>query len=139
MPTLATVHWVDGLQFEAISQEGYQFTIDGKREAGVGPMDLLLFGLAGCTAVDVVIILKKQRQPVQGVTVKVRGERATEHPKVFTKIHIEYLVTGDLDPKKVERAIQLSEEKFCSASAMLRKTAEITHSYQILPSTTNPV
>lgn len=102
-------------------------------------MDLLLFGLAGCTAVDVVIILKKQRQPVQGVTVKVRGERATEHPKVFTKIHIEYLVTGDLDPKKVERAIQLSEEKFCSASAMLRKTAEITHSYQILPSTTNPV
>ncbi|HHB90199.1 MAG TPA: OsmC family peroxiredoxin [Anaerolineae bacterium] len=139
MPTLATVHWVDGLQFEAISQEGYQFTIDGKRETGVGPMDLLLFGLAGCTAVDVVIILKKQRQPVQGVTVKVRGERATEHPKVFTKIHIEYLVTGDLDPKKVERAIQLSEEKFCSASAMLRKTAEITHSYQILPSTTNPV
>ncbi len=133
MPTQATVNWIDGLKFEAISQEGYAFTIDGKREEGVGAMDLLLFSVAGCTAVDVVIILKKQRQPVEGVTVKVSGERATEHPKVFTKIHIHYTVKGDLDPKKVERAIQLSEEKFCSASAMLRKTAEITNSYEIVP------
>ncbi len=133
MPTQATVNWIDGLKFEAVTQEGYQFTIDGKREAGVGAMDLMLFSVAGCTAVDVVIILKKQRQPVAGVTVKVSGERADEHPKVFTKIHIEYIVKGDLDPKKVERAIQLSEEKFCSASAMLRKTAEITHSYRIIP------
>ncbi len=133
MPTQATVNWIDGLKFEAITQEGYEFTIDGKREEGVGAMDLLLFSVAGCTAVDVVIILKKQRQPVEGVTVKVSGERATEHPKVFTKIHIHYTVKGDLDPKKVERAIQLSEEKFCSASAMLRKTAEITNSYEIVP------
>ncbi len=133
MPTQATVHWIDGLKFEAETQEGYTFTIDGKREDGVGAMDLLLFGLAGCTAVDVVIILKKQRQPVEGVSVKVTGERADQHPKVFTNIHIEYIVQGDLDPKKVERAIQLSEEKFCSASAMLRKTAEITHSYRIVP------
>ncbi len=133
MPTQATVNWIDGLKFEAITQEGYEFTIDGKREEGVGAMDLLLFSVAGCTAVDVVIILKKQRQPVAGVTVKVSGERATEHPKVFTKIHIHYTVKGDLDPKKVERAIQLSEEKFCSASAMLRKTAEITNSYEIVP------
>jgi len=130
----ATVNWIDGLKFEAVTPEGYSFIIDGKREEGVGAMDLLLFGLAGCTAVDVVIILKKQRQPVEGVTVNVSGERASEHPKVYTKIHIEYIVKGELDPKKVERAIQLSEEKFCSASAMLRKTAEITHSYRILPS-----
>ncbi|HID34505.1 MAG TPA: OsmC family peroxiredoxin [Anaerolineae bacterium] len=129
----ATVNWIDGLKFEAITQEGYTFTIDGKREEGVGAMDLMLFSVAGCTAVDVVIILKKQRQPVEGVTVKVSGERAAEHPKVYTKVHIEYLVKGNLDPKKVERAIQLSEEKFCSASAMVRKTAEITHSYQIVP------
>ncbi len=129
----ATVHWIDELKFEAVTPEGYSFTIDGSRQEGVGAMDLLLYGLAGCTAVDVVIILKKQRQPVQGVTVNVTGERADQHPKVFTKIHIEYIVKGDLDPKKVERAIQLSEEKFCSASAMLRKTAEITHSYRIVP------
>jgi len=127
----ATVNWIDEMKFEAITPEGYSFTIDGKRQEGVGAMDLLLFGLAGCTAVDVVIILKKQRQPVEGVTVNVTGERAQEHPKVFTKIHIEYIVTGDLKPEKVERAIQLSEEKFCSASAMLRQTAEITHSYVI--------
>ncbi len=132
MPT-ATVNWVDGMKFDAVSQEGYSFTIDGKRQEGVGAMDLLLFGLAGCTAVDVVLILQKQRQPVQNLTVNVSGERASEHPKVYTKIHIEYIVSGDLKPEKVERAIKLSEEKFCSASAMLGKTAEITHSYRILP------
>ncbi len=129
----ATVNWIDEMKFEAVTPEGYSFIIDGKRQEGVGAMDLLLYGLAGCTAVDVVIILKKQRQPVEGVTVNVSGERANEHPKVFTKIHIEYIVKGDLKPEKVERAIQLSEEKFCSASAMLRKTADITHSYQIIP------
>jgi len=81
----------------------------------------------------VVLILQKQRQPVEGVTVNVSGERASEHPKVYTKIHIEYIIKGDVKPDKVERAIQLSEEKFCSASAMLGKTAQITHSYQIFP------
>ncbi len=129
----ATVNWIEGMKFEAVTPEGYSFTIDGKRKEGVGAMDLLLHGLAGCTAVDVVLILQKQRQPVEDVTVNVTGERAGEHPKVYTKIHIEYIVKGDLKPEKVERAIALSEEKFCSASAMLRKTAEITHSYQIIP------
>ncbi len=133
MTTQATVNWIDELKFEAVTPEAYTFTIDSKREEGVGAMDLLLFSVAGCTAVDVVIILKKQRQPVEGVTVQVSGERATEHPKVYTKIHIDYTVKGNLDPKKVERAIQLSEEKFCSASAMLRKTAEMTHSFSIIP------
>jgi len=129
----ATVNWIDGMKFDATTPEGYQFTIDGKRQEGVGAMDLLLYGLAGCTAVDVVLILQKQRQPVEGVTVNVSGERASEHPKVYTRIHIEYIVKGHLKPAKVERAIQLSEEKFCSASAMLGKTAQITHSYQIIP------
>jgi len=130
----ATVNWIDAMKFEAVSQEGYTFTIDGSRKEGVGAMDLLLHGLAGCTAVDVVLILQKQRQPVEGVTVHVSGERASDHPKVYTEIHIEYVLKGNLDPKKVERAIQLSEEKFCSASAILRKTAEITNSYKIIPS-----
>ena len=129
----ATVNWISGMKFEAVTPEGYSFTIDGKRQEGVGAMDLLLHGLAGCTAVDVVLILQKQRQPVKGVTVNVSGERASEHPKVYTKIHIEYIIKGDVKPDKVERAIQLSEEKFCSASAMLRKTAHISHSYQIIP------
>ena len=129
----ATVNWISGMKFEAVTPEGYSFTIDGKRQEGVGAMDLLLHGLAGCTAVDVVLILQKQRQPVEGVTVNVSGERASEHPKVYTKIHIEYIIKGDVKPDKVERAIQLSEEKFCSASAMLRKTAQISHSYQIIP------
>ena len=130
----ATVNWIEGMKFEAVTPEGYSFTIDGKRQEGVGAMDLLLHGLAGCTAVDVVLILQKQRQPVEDVTVNVTGERASEHPKVYTKIHIEYIVKGNLNPDKVERAIKLSEEKFCSASAMLRKTATITNSYRILPS-----
>ncbi len=129
----ATVNWISGMKFEAVTPGGYRFTIDGKRQEGVGAMDLLLHGLAGCTAVDVVLILQKQRQPVEGVTVNVSGERASEHPKVYTKIHIEYIIKGDVKPDKVERAIQLSEEKFCSASAMLGKTAQITHSYQIFP------
>ena len=128
----ATIQWRGDMKFDAITEEGYTFTIDGSRKEGVGAMDLLLYGLAGCTGIDVVIILKKQRQPVEDVQVKVTGQRASEHPKVYTDIHIEYLVTGNIKPEKVERAIQLSEEKFCSASAMLGKTAKITHSYRII-------
>jgi putative redox protein len=128
----ANITWRGDMKFDATTAEGYTFTIDGSRQEGVGAMDLLLFGLAGCTGIDVVLILKKQRQPVEDVHVQVSGQRAPEHPKVYTKIHIDYLVTGQLKPEKVERAIQLSEEKFCSASAMLGKTAEITHSYRII-------
>ena len=128
----ATIQWRGDMKFDAITEEGYHFNIDGSRTDGVGAMDLLLYGLAGCTGIDVVLILKKQRQPVEDVQVKVTGQRASEHPKVYTSIHIDYRVTGNLKPEKVERAIQLSEEKFCSASAMLRKTAKITHSYQII-------
>jgi putative redox protein len=129
----ATVNWTEAMRFEAVTPEGYTFTIDGSRKEGVGAMDLLLYGLAGCTAVDVVLILQKQRQSVENVTVNVTGERASQHPKVYTDIHIEYIIKGNVKPDKVERAIQLSEEKFCSASAMLGKTATITHSYHIIP------
>ena len=106
-------------------------TVDGK--PGVAPMEMLLVGLAGCTGVDVVHILRKKRAPLEDLRVRVRARRADQHPKVYVEIEIEYLLWGDLKPKDVEQAIQLSEEKYCSASAMLGKTAEIRSTYQILP------
>ncbi|MBN1667739.1 MAG: OsmC family protein [Anaerolineales bacterium] len=105
--------------------------IDG--QAGVSPMELLLVGLAGCTGVDVVHILKKKRAPLEDLKVRVRAKRAADYPMVYTHIEIEYLLWGqELDPKAVEQAIQLSEEKYCSASAMLGKTAQLHSSYRIL-------
>jgi putative redox protein len=106
-------------------------TVDGK--PGVAPMEMLLLGLAGCTGVDVVHILRKKRAPLDDLKVRVRAKRADQHPKVYVEIEIEYLLWGDLRPKDVEQAIQLSEEKYCSASAMLGKTAEIRSTYKILP------
>jgi len=106
-------------------------TVDGK--PGVAPMEMLLLGLAGCTGVDVVHILRKKRAPLKDLEVRVRAKRADQHPKVYVEIEIEYLLWGDLKPKDVTQAIQLSEEKYCSASAMLGKTAEIRSTYKILP------
>ncbi len=103
---------------------------------GVSPMELLLVGLAGCTGVDIVAILEKKRQPMKALKVKVRGKRSEDDPKIYKEIEVTYLIWGDgIDPKAVERAIQLSEEKYCSVSAMLRSAADIKSSYQIL----NPV
>jgi putative redox protein len=105
--------------------------IDG--QPGINPMELLLTGLAGCTGIDVAMILKKKKQPLQDFKVKVRGQRADEHPRVYNQIEIEYLLWGEgLSAKAIEQAIQLSEEKYCSASAMLGKTAQITSSFRIL-------
>lgn len=108
-------------------------TLEGK--PGVSPMELLLIGVAGCTGVDVASILTKKRQPLKALKVKVRGKRAETHPRVYTEIEVTYLIWGDgIDPKAVEQAIQLSEEKYCSASAMMRGVAEIRSSYRLLPS-----
>ncbi len=102
---------------------------------GVSPMELILAGLAGCTGIDIVDILEKKRQPLKGLKVRVRGSRREEYPKIFTEIEIIYLIWGDgIDPKAVERAIQLSEEKYCSVSAMLSSAVEIKSSYQIIKS-----
>jgi putative redox protein len=99
---------------------------------GVSPMELILVGLAGCTGVDVVDILCKMRQPLNACKVQVRGKRAEDYPKIYKQIEITYLLWGDgLDPKAVERAIQLSEEKYCSVSAMLQSVADISSTYQI--------
>jgi putative redox protein len=109
--------------------------------SGPTSMELILIGLAGCTGMDVISIMAKKRQPLKSLRVKVEGERAEEHPRVYTKIHVTYIAYGEgIDEKALERSIELSETKYCSVSAMLRKTAEITSSFQIIadPAPTTP-
>ncbi len=106
--------------------------------SGPSPMELLLLGLAGCTAMDVISIMAKKRQPMTNLQVKVQGERADTHPKIWTKIHLEYIAYGQgINETALARAIELSESTYCSANAMLSKAAEITHSYRIVE-TANP-
>ena len=133
-----SVNWVDGMLMVGKSNSGHSITMDGPPEIGgdnlgVRPMEMLLLGVAGCTMIDVVTTLKKMRQELTHCETKVNAERADDHPKVFTDIHIQFLVKGnDLDSKKVEKAITLSAEKYCSASIMLGKTASISHDFEIL-------
>ena len=127
---------IQGISFAAKGDSNHWVIIDGNKryggsEAGTSPMELLLMGLAGCTSADVVSILTKRRVELQDFAMRVRTERAEEHPKVFTKIHIEYYFYGDVKQNDVEMAINLSQEKYCSAAAMLQKTAEVTHDYHI--------
>ncbi len=133
----AKVRLVEGMQFVAEGGTGHAIVLDGDpsvggRDTGSRPMELVLMGLAGCTAMDVAFILRRKRAAFDGLEVNVQAERADTHPKVYTKIHVEYVVYGDVDEKAVRQAIELSEEKYCSVSAMLRKTAEITWSYRIV-------
>ncbi len=135
----ARVRLVEGMQFVAEGGTGHAIVIDGApsvggRDTGSRPMELLLMGLAGCTAMDVVFILRRKRQGITGLEVNVDADRASTHPKVYTRIHVEYVIYGDVDDKAARQAIELSEEKYCSASAMLKKTAEVTWSYKIIPS-----
>ena len=133
-----SVNWVDGMLMVGKSHSGHSITMDGPPEIGgdnlgVRPMEMLLLGVAGCTMIDVVTTLKKMRQELTHCETKVNAERADDHPKIFTDIHIQFLVKGnDLDSKKVEKAITLSAEKYCSASIMLGKTASISHDFEIL-------
>ena len=135
-----TVRWAGknaGMSFIGESGSGHAVVMDGAPEAGgrnLGPrpMEMLLMGTGGCSAFDVVLILQKSRQNVSDCQVHFDAKRAESDPKVFTKIHFEFIITGrDLQEKVVERAINLSHEKYCSAVAMLNKTAEVTHSYRI--------
>ena len=133
----AKVTFLEGMHFEAKLGSGYRLEMDaspqdgGKGEGG-RPMEMLLAGLGGCTGMDVVDILRKGRHQVTGLEVNVTGERRQEYPMVFTKIHIEYVVRGrNLPDEAVTRAIQLSEDKYCSAAAMLRSVAKIDWSYRI--------
>jgi|SRR5690349_1530772 len=126
------VKWNEGVSFVAESGSGHAIVVDGAPEAGgrnlgMRPMELLLAGAAACTAFDVVWILRKARQPVADCVVEADAERAAEEPKVFTRIHLRYRIAGrGLDPRQVERAVKLSKEKYCSATIMLAKAAEIT-------------
>ena len=105
----------------------------GGRNLGVRPMEMLLLGLGGCTAFDVISILRKSRQQVVDCEIELEAERADDIPKVFTRIHVHFIVSGkDLDQQKVARAVELSADKYCSASRMLAKTAEITHDFEVV-------
>jgi putative redox protein len=135
-----TVNWlgIDGMSFSAEVGSGHIVNMDGAPEAGgrnlaPRPMELLLAGAGGCTAFDVVMILKKSRQKVSGCKVKLEAVRAESDPKVFTHINMKFEVSGhELDPDRVTKAVELSHEKYCSATIMLGKTAEITHSIEII-------
>ncbi|HET8911848.1 MAG TPA: OsmC family protein [Ktedonobacteraceae bacterium] len=132
-----------GLSFEISSGSGHRFLVDtdqegGGQNAGASPMELLLAGLAGCTGISVIGILKKRRQNVHNYAITVHGLRASNHPKVFNTITIEHVVTGhNLNPQAVERAIALTEKQYCGAGAMLSKTAQIQHTIRIVESEEN--
>lgn len=133
-----TVRWHEGMSFIAETGSGHMVAMDGAPEAGgrnlaPRPMELLLAGAGGCTAFDVVLILQRSRQEVSGCAVRLSAERAESDPKVFTRINLHFTVKGrNLKADAVERAIKLSAEKYCSASIMLGKTAEMTHSWEIV-------
>lgn len=127
-----------GMRFEAGAGSGHTVTLDaaehgGGQDAGFRPMEMLLVGLAGCTGMDVISILRKKRQDVTAYEVRVTGTRAEEHPMVFVEITVEHIVTGHgVQPEAVARAIQLSEERYCGAGATLGKVARLTHTYRIV-------
>lgn len=131
------VKWVEDVCFLGESETGHAVILDGAPEAGgrnigMRPMEMLLIGMGGCTSFDVVTILKKARQDISNCVAEIDATRADEVPKVFTKIHVHFVVTGkNLNPAQVERAVKLSAEKYCSASIMLGKSAEITHDFEI--------
>ncbi len=133
----ARVKWVEQATFLGEAGSGHAVVMDGPPDAGgrnlgVRPMEMLLLGMGGCTAFDVVLILRRARQPVTDCVVELEAERAEQPPKVFTRIHVHFIVTGrGLSEKQVARAVRLSAEKYCSASIMLGKTAEITHDFEI--------
>ncbi|MEH6559502.1 MAG: OsmC family protein [Oceanicoccus sp.] len=135
----ATVKWVDGVSFSAESGTGHSVTMDGPpdhggRDLGPRPMEMLIMGLGGCASFDVLSMLKKSRQQVEGCVAEVVAQRADAVPAVFTEIHLNFVVTGPgLKEAQVKRAVSLSAEKYCSASIMMEAAGvKVTHSYQII-------
>ena len=137
-----TVKWAGEAKFIAETGSGHAVVMEGAGDLGgknqaPRPMEMILLGAGGCTAYDVVLILKRGRHAIEDCEVQLKAERAEEDPKVFTKIHYHYIVSGKkLKPEVVERAIKLSADKYCSASIMLGKTAEITHDFEIIDTAT---
>ena len=136
----ARVKWLDNMSFVGESGSGHSIVMDGAPDSGgrnlaARPMEMVLMGMGGCTAFDVVMILKKSRQPIDDCIVEISAERADEIPKIFTKIHVHYIVKGKgLSSKQVEKAINLTAEKYCSVSIMLAATAEVSHDFEIIES-----
>jgi len=134
----ARVKWVDGTLMVGESASGHAVVMDGPpefggRNLGIRPMEMLLLGMGGCTEFDVLLILRKGRHEVTGCEVQLEAERAESDPKVFTRIHAHFVVTGRGIPEAaVERAVKLSAEKYCSASIMLGATAQITHDFEVV-------
>lgn len=134
----ARIKWVEQVSFLGETESGHAVLMDGApaaggRNLGPRPMEMLLLGAGGCTSFDVISILKKSRQAVSDCYVEIEAERASEDPKVFTKIHMHFVVKGkDIKPDVVERAIKLSAEKYCSASIMLGATAAMSHDFEIV-------
>ena len=140
----ARVKWIENVAFVGESESGHAFVMDGAAESGgrnLGPrpMEVVLLGTGACSAYDVVMILKKARQPVRDCVVEIDAERASTDPKVFTHIHMHFIVKGSkLKSPQVKRAVELSADKYCSASIMLGKSARITHDFEILDDDTLP-
>ena len=138
MTMKCSVKWLDHMSFVGESGSGHSVVMDGApdaggRDLGIRPLEMLLLGLGGCTAFDVISILHKSRQQISDCEVEIEAERATEIPKVFTQIHLHFIVSGrELDETKVSRAVALSADKYCSASRMLEKSATITHDFEIV-------
>lgn len=139
----ARVKWLDHMSFVGETESGHSIVMDGApenggRNLGARPMEMLLLGMGGCTAYDVVLMLQKSRQNVHSVEVELESTRADEIPKVFTDIKVHFRVQGaNLAENQVARAVKLSAEKYCSATKMLEKTAQISYSHEILPPLTN--
>ncbi|CAC9446398.1 Protein YhfA [uncultured Gammaproteobacteria bacterium] len=131
------VKWINDMMMVGESASGHGVVMDGPEELGgknlgIRPMEMLLLGMGGCTTIDVVSTLKKMRETVRDCRAEITAERADEHPKVFTNIHIHFVVEGEnLNEKKVAKAVSLSADKYCSASIMLGKTAKVTHDFEV--------
>jgi len=137
VPSVVRVKWIDGLRFVATDSIGHSIVMDASKQvggegSGFSPLQLLLAALGGCTGIDIVDIMRKQRQKVEDLEIVVSGERAKEPPRVYSKIHVEYRVKGrGIKEKAVQRAIRLSEDKYCSVGAMLKAKAKVTSNYTI--------
>ena len=134
----AVVRWHEGLHFSGEADSGIKVHMDGKpatgeTRQGASPMELMAFSLIGCTGMDVISILKKMRQDARGLEIRFDGDQQGDHPRIFNRIHVEYVVSGkNLDPERVARAVTLSMEQYCPAHAILRKSVNVTHSHRIV-------
>lgn len=132
--TEASAKWIDEQRFKAVASSGHAIVVDGDKKTGNSPMELVLIGLCGCTGYDVASILRKKREAFTSLEVRAEAERAAAPPSVYTEIRLVYTVGGNVSHKAVEDAVRLSEEKYCSVSAMLQKTARISYRIEYLAS-----